>query len=282
MEELSDEIEEKLNIQEFMDIVLLSIGDTKIKISSIIFLIIFLLFSAMLLRIIKRSVYRTNRFDDAKKYSVYTLVKYFLLVIIIVLSLQILGFNLSVLMAGSAALLVGLGLGIQNLFSDYISGLIILIDSSVKVGDVIEVNGIVGTVQKIDLRTTTILTRDDKYIILPNTQLTRNELINWTHNELASRFEVTVGVDYSSDIKLVMRLLQEAVLEEENILEVPEPFVRFIDFGESSLNFSILFWVEDVFRVENAKSDLRIKIFEKFAQHNVTIPFPQRVIHNKA
>ncbi|QYJ69526.1 mechanosensitive ion channel [Flavobacterium litorale] len=265
-----------------MDIVLLSIGDTKIKISSIIFLIIFLLFSAMLLRIIKRSVYRTNRFDDAKKYSVYTLVKYFLLVIIIVLSLQILGFNLSVLMAGSAALLVGLGLGIQNLFSDYISGLIILIDSSVKVGDVIEVNGIVGTVQKIDLRTTTILTRDDKYIILPNTQLTRNELINWTHNELASRFEVTVGVDYSSDIKLVMRLLQEAVLEEENILEVPEPFVRFIDFGESSLNFSILFWVEDVFRVENAKSDLRIKIFEKFAQHNVTIPFPQRVIHNKA
>ena len=281
MEELGDKIEEKLNIHEFMDIVLFSVDNTHIKVSSVVVLIIFLLVVVFILRIIKKSIYRAKRFDDAKKYSVYTLIKYFLLVVVIMISLQILGFNLSVLMAGSAALLVGLGLGIQNLFSDYISGLIILIDSSVKVADVIEVNGIVGTVQEIDLRTTTILTRDDKYIILPNTQLTRNELINWTHNELASRFEVSVGVDYSSDVSLVMKLLEEAAKEEPNILKMPEPFVRFVDFGESSLNFSVFFWVEDVFRVENAKSQLRIRIFDKFSQNNITIPFPQRVLHNK-
>lgn len=281
MEELSDKIEQELNVYDTMNSVIFSIGDTHIKISSLVALACFLLIVTLILKLIKRSIYSVSSFDKAKKYSIYTLIRYFLMVIVIILSLQILGFDLSVLLAGSAALLVGLGLGIQNLFSDYISGLIILIDSSVKVNDVIEVNSIVGTVQEINLRTTTILTRDDKYIILPNTLLTRNELINWTHNELASRFEVSVGVDYSSDVKLVMQLLKDAAIEEKNILTIPEPFVRFTDFGDSSINFSVFFWVEDVFRVENAKSQLRVTIFEKLAANNITIPFPQRVLHTK-
>lgn len=281
MEELGDKIEEELSISEIMDSVLFSIGDTHIKISSLVALAGFLILVTLILKLIRKSVYRAKSIDAAKKYSVYTLIRYFLLVIVVVISFQILGFNLSVLLAGSAALLVGLGLGIQNLFSDYISGLIILIDSSVKVSDVIEVNSIVGTVQQINLRTTTILTRDDKYIILPNTLLTRNELINWTHNELASRFEVTVGVDYSSDVKLVMEILKQAAHDEPDILTMPEPFVRFTDFGDSSLNFSVYFWVEDVFRVENAKSHLRVIIFNKLAENDITIPFPQRVLHTK-
>src|SRR5690606_8091737 len=200
-------------------------------------------------------------------------------VIAVVLSLEIVGFNLSVLLAGSAALLVGLGLGIQNLFSDYISGIVILVDASVKMGDVIEVNNIVGTVEEIRLRTTTILTRDDKYIIIPNSDLTRNELINWTHNALASRFEVTVGVDYSSDVELVTNLLKEAAAEEPGVLQKPAPFVRFNNFGDSSLDFSVYFWVEDVFRVENAKSQMRYRILDKFRKNGVSIPFPQRVMH---
>ena len=159
------------------------------------------------------------------------------------------------------------------------SGIVILVDSSVKIGDVIEVNGIVGTVEEITLRTTTLLTRDDKYIIIPNTDLTRNELINWTHNTLASRFEVSVGVDYSSNTDLVIRLLKEAAAEEHGVLNEPAPFVRFNDFGDSALTFSVYFWVEDVFRVENAKSSMRIKILEKFRQNGVSIPFPQRVLH---
>ncbi|GGB67931.1 hypothetical protein GCM10007424_04900 [Flavobacterium suaedae] len=279
MDEISDNITEDLSIHEILDSVLFSIGDTRIKLSAVLAVVIFVIISLLIIKLIKRSVYRSKSLDSAKKYSVYMLIKYFLLVIIIVTSLQILGFDLSVLLAGSAALLVGIGLGIQNLFSDYTSGIIILIDSTVKVGDVIEVNSIVGTVQEIRLRTTTILTRDDKYIILPNTLLTRNELINWTHNALASRFEVSVGVDYSSDVKVVMDILKEAALEEPAVLSAPEPFVRFTEYGESSLNFSVYFWVEDVFRAENAKSKLRVTIFEKFTENNITIPFPQRVMH---
>lgn len=202
-----------------------------------------------------------------------------IILISIVAGLQLFGFNLSVLVAGSAALLVGIGLGLQNLFSDFISGILLLLDSSVKVNDVIELNGMVCVVQEINLRTTTVLTRDDKYIILPNTDLTRNQLINWTHSDLASRFEVTVGVDYASDVKHVMQILKVAVDSQMGILKQPDPFVRFTDFGDSSLNFSIIFWSEELFRVENIKSEMRIKIFELFKSNAITIPFPQRVVH---
>ena len=266
-------------IKKLLNETLITIGKTELKVSSVITLILFWVIVVFLLKIIRKSIYGVQRFDPAKKYSIFTLIKYILLIIAIVLSLEIVGFNLSILLAGSAALLVGLGLGIQNLFSDYVSGIVILVDSSVKIGDVIEVNGIVGTVEEITLRTTTLLTRDDKYIIIPNTDLTRNELINWTHNTLASRFEVSVGVDYSSNTDLVIRLLKEAAAEEHGVLNEPAPFVRFNDFGDSALTFSVYFWVEDVFRVENANSSMRIKILEKFRQNGVSIPFPQRVLH---
>ncbi|RYJ42882.1 mechanosensitive ion channel family protein [Flavobacterium beibuense] len=266
-------------IKELLNETLITIGKTQLKVSSIITLILFWVVVTFILKIIKKSIYGIHSFDQAKKYSIFTLVKYILLVIAVVLSMEIVGFNLSVLLAGSAALLVGLGLGIQNLFSDYISGIVILVDASVKMGDVIEVNNIVGTVEEIRLRTTTVLTRDDKYIIIPNSDLTRNELINWTHNALASRFEVTVGVDYSSDVELVTNLLKEAAAEEPGVLQKPAPFVRFNNFGESSLDFSVYFWVEDVFRVENAKSQMRYRILDKFRKNGVSIPFPQRVLH---
>lgn len=266
-------------IKELLNETLITIGKTQLKVSSVITLILFWVVVTFILKIIKKSIYGIHSFDQAKKYSIFTLIKYILLVIAVVLSLEIVGFNLSVLLAGSAALLVGLGLGIQNLFSDYISGIVILVDASVKMGDVIEVNNIVGTVEEIRLRTTTILTRDDKYIIIPNSDLTRNELINWTHNALASRFEVTVGVDYSSDVELVTNLLKEAAAEEPGVLQKPAPFVRFNNFGDSSLDFSVYFWVEDVFRVENAKSQMRYRILDKFRKNGVSIPFPQRVLH---
>lgn len=205
--------------------------------------------------------------------------RYVVIVISILVGLQLFGFNLSVLVAGSAALLVGIGLGLQNLFSDFISGIILLVDSSIKVNDVIQVKDIVCIVKEINLRTTTVLTRDDKYIILPNSDLTRNQLINWTHSERSSRFEIAVGVDYSSNVTQVMQLLKQAVDSHHEVLKQPNSFVRFTDFGDSSLNFSVVFCSEELFRVESIKSEIRIKIFELFTENNISIPFPQRVIH---
>jgi small-conductance mechanosensitive channel len=183
-------------------------------------------------------------------------------------------------MAGSAALLVGVGFGLQNLFSDFTSGIILLLDSTIKVNDVIEIDGLVGKVKEINLRTTTVLTRDDIYIIIPNTDLTKNQLVNWTYSSISSRFEIKVGVDYSSDVQLVMRLMKEAS-NHPNVLKNPESFVRFSDYGDSSLDFTLLFWSEDVFRIETIKSDIRIKLFELFKEHQIQIPFPQRVVHMK-
>ncbi|MGI6343121.1 MAG: mechanosensitive ion channel family protein [Bacteroidales bacterium] len=123
-----------------------------------------------------------------------------------------------------------------------------------------------------------MLTRDDKFILLPNTLLTKNKIVNWTHSENTSRFEVNVGVDYSSVVNLTMKLIKEVGTEHKDVLKSPEPFVRFNDFGSSSLDFTLYFWVDDVFRAEKVKSEIRVSIFDKLSENNITIPFPQRVI----
>lgn len=269
-------------MKEFLESTLFSVEGFSLKTITVLKLVIFFAAVFIFLFILRKFIYRAKKFDEGKKYAIYNLFRYFTLVIALVLGLQILGFNLSVLMAGSAALLVGVGLGLQNLFSDFVSGIIILVDSSIKVGDIVEINGLVCEVQEINLRTTTVLTREDKYMILPNTEITRNYLINWTHSTVTSRFEVTVGVDYSSDVNLVMNVLKQAVDQQKGVLMHPKPFIRFTDFGESSLNFSVLFWCDDVFRVESLKSELRVKIFELFKANKITIPFPQRDIHIKS
>ncbi len=268
-------------MKDFLNYTLIELGSYSIKVSAILQLIVFSVLVFFILKLIRKATFRSKKFDLAKKYAVYGLIRYFLLVFSIFIGLQILGVNLSVLIAGSAALLVGIGLGLQNLFSDFVSGIILLVDSSVKVNDIIEINNIVCRVQKINLRTTTVLTRDDKYIILPNGDLTENQLINWTHSNIASRFEVKIGVDYSSDVLLVMKILKEIGDNQRGVLKTPEPFVRFHDYGESSLDFILLFWSEEVFRVDNIKSDLRVKINLAFKKHNITVPFPQRVLHVK-
>ncbi len=268
-------------MEEILNYTLLQLGTYTITVWSLLKLIIFIVAILFLLKVIKKGIHRTKKIDQAKKYSIYSLVKYCVLIFAFIIGFDIVGFNISLLLAGSAALLVGIGLGLQNLFSDFVSGIIILLDSSVKVNDIIEVNGLMCKVQEINLRTTMVLTRDDKYIILPNSDLTRNQLINWTHSDITSRFEVKIGVDYSSDVNLVMKILKDAAMGHQGVLITPEPFIRFTDYGESSLNFSVLFWSQEVFRVENIKSEIRVRIFEMFSENNITVPFPQRVLHIK-
>ncbi len=266
-------------MKEFFDYTLLDLGDYSINVFAILKLLVFCILVIFLLKIVRAATYRSRKIEVAKKYAIYSLIKYCIIVFAIVTGMQILGFNLSVLIAGSAALLVGIGLGLQTLFADFISGIILLVDASIKVNDIIEVNNIVCKVQRINMRTTTVLTRDDKYIILPNSNLTQNQLINWTHSDIASRFEVKIGVDYSSDVTQVMAVLQGVIDRQDGILKRPKPFIRFMDYGESSLNFVILFWSEEVFRVENIMSEIRVKISQDFRKNNITVPFPQRVVH---
>ena len=266
-------------MEEFLKYTLFTFDGFSLRIIAIVKVIVWVFIVGILLKIIKSVVYKTTRFDDAKRFSIYTLSKYVIIVFSFMVGLHLIGLDVSLLLAGSAALLVGFGLGMQNLFSDYISGLIILIDSSIKVGDVLEIKGLVCKVQQINLRTTTVLTRDDKWIILPNTDLTRNQLINWTHSDTTSRFSVSTRVDFSSDVDLVMSIMERTAQNFEKIRTDPKPIVRFEEFAESSLNFTIHFWSDEVFRIENIKSDYRVLLLKNFNKENIVIPFPQRVIH---
>lgn len=268
-----------MGINEFLQFKIIEAGEFSLTVYSLVLFILFLICVIIFLKFIRKLIYRSRRFDVAKKYAIYSLIKYVIIVFSLIYTLKIFGIDFTLLFGASAALLVGIGLGLQGLFSDFVSGIIILIDSTIKVDDVIEVNGLVCRVEEINLRTTTVLTREQNYIILPNSELTRHQLINWTHSASSSRFTIKVGVDYRSDIKLVMQLMREAANEQKEILAEPAPSVRLLDFGESSLQLALMFWSDEVFRVENIKSEIRIRIFEKFREHTINIPFPNRVIH---
>jgi len=273
-----DNIIEK-DVDSFLDYSILKMNNIDLRVGSILNLLIFCVAVFVILKMIRFSIFRSTKLGEARKYSIYSLLKYLILIGSTILSFSILGFDVSVILAGSAALLVVLGLGIQNLFNDYISGIIILVDSSVKVGDIIEIEGIVGKVQTINLRTTTVLTRDDKYIILPNSILTKQQLINWTHSKITSRFRIEVGVDYGSNVQLVISILEKAAVKNIHTVQKPKPYVDLVNYGESSINFILYFWSNKVFEIERIKSEIRIEIFENFRKNKVTIPFPQRVIH---
>jgi small-conductance mechanosensitive channel len=215
--------------------------------------------------------------------TVFQLLKYAVWVVAIILLLDSIGINITVLVASSAALLVGLGFGIQGLFNDYISGLVVLFEGLIKVGDVVEIESeLIGRVMDVNLRTSKILTRDNIIMIIPNHNFVSDNVINWSYNEPRTRFYVDVGVAYGSDVRLVEKLLIESADEQTEVISNPKAFVLFRDFGNSSLDFRLYFWVEEVFYVELLKSRIRFSIDEKFRANKVQIPFPQRDLHLKS
>jgi len=189
------------------------------------------------------------------------------------------GINITPFLAASAALLVGLGLALQDLFQDIIGGIFIILDKSLLVGDIIEVEGKVGKVLEIKLRTTRAITRDDKIIIIPNHVLIRNSIYNYTQNRKTTREHIVVGVAYGSDTIKVEELLLKSIKNLPSVLQKPKPYVTFEDFGDSALIFHINFFINDSFRVPKLTSKIRFTIDKLFRENNITIPFPQRDVH---
>jgi len=216
-----------------------------------------------------------NKFE-----SIFTFTKYLIYGIVSIIVFQSLGIDLTPLLIASSALLVGVGLALETFFQDILSGIFILIDQSVKVGDIIELDEKIGRVEDIKLRTTRAVTIDNKVLIIPNHQYLRNSLYNWTQNGKTTRDSVSVGVAYGSNTQLVKKLLIEAVKEHPDVLKYPEPTVFFENFGDSSLDFKIVYTINDGFKGVIPRSDIRFKIDALFRAHNIEIPFPQRVVHS--
>jgi len=190
-----------------------------------------------------------------------------------------LGVNVTGIFAASAALLIGVGLALQTLFQDIISGIFILVDQTVHVGDIIEIEGKIGRVEEIKLRTTRAVTIDNKVLIIPNHLYLTNTLYNWTQNGVTTRESVEVGVAYGSDVQLVKKLLLRAANSHHEVLEDPPPSVVFKNFGDSALEFKLVFTLSDSFQANQPRSDIRFEIDKLFRENNISIPFPQRDIH---
>lgn len=266
-------------LKHFLEQELLRIGDYELQIVNLLSALLIFFIAWLLLWLFKKYLrrrQRLGRLDAGKLYALRQISAYIVYVVALIAAIDAMGFQITVLLAGSTALLVGLGLGLQDLFRDMVAGFIILFERAVTAGDIVEVTGIVGKVKEVGLRTTSLITREDIVLIVPNSKLTTDKIINWSQNHRVTRFRVDVGVAYGSDTEKVRRLLLESALGHKDVLDHPAPYVFFQDFGESSLDFSLYFFSSNLFRIERTKSDLRFKIDQLFRSHGVTIPFPQR------
>ena len=250
--------------------------------SNIIFGVLILLVARFLVwittQVFLRRYYQREKVNVGSQFAINQLIKYVVFVIATLLALDNLGIEMTVLWGGAAALLVGLGLGLQQTFMDLVSGLILLFERSIEVGDIIKVDDLVGSITQIGLRTSTLLTRDNIDVIIPNSKLTVENVVNWSHVTTQVRFSVSIGVAYGSDTKLVKKTLLSVATENIHILKAPGPFVRFVDFGDSSLDMELHFWTKNLLISEDIKSDLRFAINDAFNENNIEIPFPQRVV----
>jgi small-conductance mechanosensitive channel len=283
LSKIEETITESTAWEKFKDFLNLHLDLTKdisISILDLLVVVTVVVLTTVILKIFFRIITRKLPENDKGKFNVvYGYFRWLIYIIILLITLDGLGVNVTAIFAASAALLIGVGLALQTLFQDIISGVFILIDQSVHVGDIIEIEGKVGRVEEIKLRTTRAVTIDNKVLVIPNHLYLTNSLYNWTQNGTLTRESVNVGVAYGSDVELVKKLLLQAATSHPEVIAVPEPVVVFTDFGDSALNFRLIFTLNDSFKATFPKSDIRFAIDRLFRENNITIPFPQRDVH---
>ena len=252
------------------------------RISNIIHALLIFMIARLIIWIVIQIVlygyYKRKEINIGSQYAINQLLKYVIYFVALIMALESLGIEMTLIWGGAAALLVGVGLGLQDTFNDFMSGVILLFERSIEVGDVVEFGDEIGTVKKIGLRASLIETRGFKTIILPNSKLVSDGVLNWSHYYSMARFQVTVGVAYGTDTQLVKELLLQAVVDHPHVLDYPSPFVRFNDFADSALMFDVYFFSKEFIIIEDVRSQIRFEIDKLFRENNIKIPFPQREI----
>jgi small-conductance mechanosensitive channel len=262
------------------------LGNTQVTLWSVLYflILIFLLFyiTSKLRKWVVYSLLSKSKIDVGVRIAVGTIIRYIVLVIGIVIFLQSAGINLSAVTVLAGALGVGIGFGLQNITNNFVSGIIILFERPIKVGDRIELGDVSGDVVTISMRSTTIVTNDNISIIVPNSDFISSKVINWSHTDRNIRFNFPIGVSYNEDPQNVKKLLLEVVAENKGILKEPKPDVLFKGFGDSSLDFNLRVWTREYINRPNVlRSQIYYAVFEKFKEHGIEIPFPQRDLHIK-
>jgi len=262
---------------------LFKIGDTPIGLSSIfIFLFLILLFlhlSRFVSKlVIDRGLARIE-IEKGKKYIFRRVTEYALVIIGAIIAFQTIGIDLSGLAVIFGMLSVGVGFGLQNVTSNFISGLILLFERPIKVGDRISIEDIQGDVEEINIRSTTIKTLDNIIMIVPNSEFVSGRVTNWSHSDLKIRMNIEVGVSYNSNLDDVLKALREVADENSKVMNDPEPEVIFMEFGDSSWNMRLRIWVRNPKDYYHVLSEINCAIVRKFREYKVEIPFPQRDVH---
>ncbi|AFY52701.1 small-conductance mechanosensitive channel [Rivularia sp. PCC 7116] len=229
--------------------------------------------------ILRSRILRLLRISRGAQEVIAIVFKYTLIGIGSVVLLQIFGVDLSSLAILASALGVGIGFGFQDIAKNFGSGLVLLFERPIQPGDFIEVGKYMGTVETIGARSVTIRTLDRVSIIVPNSRFLEDEVINWSHHNPISRIHIPVGVSYSADVKIVKKALLEAGKNHPEVISVPQPQVLFTGFGDSSLDFELLVWIDAPSHQVSIKSDLCFRIEATLKQYHIEIPFPQRDLH---
>ena len=261
-----------------------TIGTIKLSIGGLLLFIVILFATYYITKftkiVIEQGILKKTGISKGVVSAVSVTVRYFITTLGIILALSAVGIDLSQFGLVAGALGVGIGFGMQNIVNNFISGLILIYERPIEVGDTIEVGNLLGQVNNIGIRASNVRTYDGSEVVVPNANLISNELINWTLSDNKRRIDLRIGVAYGSDPNKVIELLKSVPMSHENVLKEPEPAVYFNEFGESSLNFRVLFWVPYDVGL-STKSDVAIGIYNILKENGITIPFPQLDLHVK-
>jgi len=269
-----------------LDKIALNIGDLHI---SLLFVIkgIFVAFIAFWLAL-KISTFMQMRIGQSKNISptvgvlLSKITRILFLFIAAILAMNVIGIKLTAFAIFGGAIGVGIGFGLQKIVSNFICGFILLMDKSIKPGDVIEIDDTFGIIQSMSARYITMLTVDGKEHLIPNEDLITQKVINWSHTNRLIRIDVNVGVSYDTDIPKALKIIKEAAKSIKRIYKQNEPSAILSNFGDNSIDLTIKFWIIDPEKgIANIKSDVRIEIWKRFKENNIEIPFPQRDVHVK-
>jgi len=273
-----------VQLRAWLDIPLLPVGSTRFTLWMLLYLLVLI---ALLVYVtgklktwmVERLLART-RIDIGVRQAVGSIFRYVIVAIGFMIILQTAGINLSALTVLAGALGIGVGFGLQNITNNFVSGLIILFERPIKVGDRIDVGNVTGDVVKISPRATTIVTNDNIAIIVPNSEFISSQVINWSYTNRDVRLNFPVGVAYHSDPELVRKALLEVAADHPGVLKERNADVLLQEFGDSSLNFILRVWTRDYTTTPGVlRSELNYAICKKFKEHGIEIPFPQRDLH---
>ena len=272
--------------EEIIDILkkkLVSLGDVTITPAVLITAVLIILgafgVSRLLRGMLRRNVFRRTHLNIGTQETICRILHYIIMLMGAFIAIQQIGVDLTTLAAISAVLMVGIGLGLQNITSNFISALILLFERPVQVGDFVEVSGVQGRIRAIKTRSSIVETLDNVSIIVPNSNFISQNVTNWSYRDSKVRIHVSVGVSYGSDVDLVEETLLQVGRAHQEVLLNPEPTIQFLDFGDSSLRFDLLVWINDASRQYLVRSDLNFAVVKAFREQGITIPFPQRDLH---